>query len=126
MDNSIKSFIIHYDFETFYKKDYYENTDFKDLIGKAGQTIKSSASTPIIRAKQPKIEADRIIKEDIEWEDNYRIVTVIKDSVKIEIHNFAPTQSVPKIKQPMKRSFVLLASQNTPMIMQRASVCIIN
>ena len=107
MDNSIKSFIIHYDFETYYKKDYYENTDWKDLIGKSGQTIKSSASTPIIRAKQPKIEADRIIKEDIEWEDNYRIVTVIKDSVKIEIHNFAPTQSVPKIKQPMKRSFVL-------------------
>ena len=104
--NTIKTFIVLMECEMLYKKEegYYE-PDLKKKRFAKGATRKFSDVSPVLQDKDPKSWAEAFVRDDYEFDDHYRKLTVL--SYKIQISANQPTERKPPSKQVMKRADVL-------------------
>ena len=101
----IKNFVVNMECEMLYKKEggYYDE-ELKERFA-YGKVRKFRDTSPLLRDRDPKVSAEAYVREDYEFEDQYRKLTVISYTIEISAQQPA-TQTSPS-KQVMKRADVL-------------------
>ena len=102
VENTLFTFIIHYELKTTYKQDYYETGD-KKRYSRGDTIIRKESSNPETSSKKHISTTIDLMN----YEDAYKIIQVLSARVEYLNTDKLIRDRKLKIKQPMRRSYIL-------------------